>query len=218
MHRSHFHLYTLILFAVVGAALAGLWLQQMKLEKTVQGNQNSSHSLLSATPTPEVGPSVDITALQDSLTRLQTSENDLAQRVQVLEQKKTGATTNGTSANSANFQTQTVYLGSANSSELEWTNTGVQATLNSADYPANSKVTFEAGLSILGGIASARLVNNTTGAVLAATEVSNNSSNTAWVDSANFTLTPGKNIYEVQLRSSSNEVVNLSGARLIIKQ
>src|SRR3972149_10095914 len=55
------------------------------------------------------------------------------------------------------FQPQTIYLGQASTTQRNWTETGQEATINSQDYPSEANAVFEAGLSIVGGEAWARL-------------------------------------------------------------
>lgn len=138
---------------------------------------------------------------------------------------KTPSTTQQTSQPTATIQTSTqqtpreyyVYVGSGNTTSREWTDlTGTTVSIDTNFYNPISSVTFEAALSILGGEAHARLINQTTGAILASTEVYNNTSTSVWKSSPTFSLQPGKNTYLVQLRSSSGERAQLDGARIKI--
>ncbi|MDP4031206.1 MAG: hypothetical protein Q8P47_02870, partial [Candidatus Beckwithbacteria bacterium] len=99
-----------------------------------------------------------------------------------------------------------------------WTETGAQVQLNSANYPAGVNAVFEAGLSIIGGEAWARLKNKTTGAIISVSEVSHNNSAVAWKGSGAFKLHSGNNLYVVEIKSSSGETANLSGSRLQLSQ
>jgi len=159
--------------------------------------------------------------LEEANLFLQASVSSLLSRINQLEQSQTsdpaiGATTTTSTTPTIVFQPQTIYLGSANTIKHEWTNTGTQVSLNTADYPAAVNAVFEAGLSIVGGEAWARLINQTTGAVMSITEVFHNNSNITWKTSPSFKLHSGYNTYEVQLKSTSGETANLSGARLKI--
>lgn len=116
------------------------------------------------------------------------------------------------------FQTQVLYLGSGSTTEREWTETGAQVWLNSASYPSDIHVVFEAGLSIIGGEAWARLKNKTTGAIISASEVFHNNNTITWKGSAAFKLLPGNNLYVVEIKSSSGETANLSGSRVQLTQ
>lgn len=116
------------------------------------------------------------------------------------------------------FQTQVVYLGSGSTTQRDWTESGAQAWLNSASYPEDVQATFEAGLSIIGGEAWARLKNKTTGAIISVSEVFHNNSTVAWKSSGAFKLHPGNNLYVVEIKSSSDEVANLAGSRLQLFQ
>ena len=115
------------------------------------------------------------------------------------------------------FQPQTIYLGQASTTQRNWTETGQEVKINSQDYPSEATAVFEAGLSIVGGEAWARLKNKTTGAIMSVTEVFHNSPTTTWKTSPGFKLHSGNNTYVVELKSSSDETANLAGARIVIK-
>lgn len=159
--------------------------------------------------------SASLIDLQDELRTLQASSAALLARVEALEATKSVTAVNN-SGTSQVFQKQIVHIGSASTTQTDWANTGVEVTLNSADYPSGVNATFEAGLSIVGGEAWARLVNKTTGAIMTITEVSAASSATVWKSSPHFKLYAGTNMYEVQVKSSSGEVANISSARIIL--
>lgn len=110
-----------------------------------------------------------------------------------------------------------VYLGSGSSTKLDWTTIeGTKINLNSANYPNFEQAVFQASLKTMGGEAQARLINITTGGVFYQTEVTHNTSTTTWKSSSPFQLNNGAQEYAVQLRSSSGELAELVGARLII--
>lgn len=157
---------------------------------------------------------------EDLTASLQASLSSLLARVKQLEENSfTNSTSPITSViNSIVFQPQVIFLGSASTQKREWTDAGIEVTLNTADYPANVKAVFEAGLSIIGGEAWARLVNKTTGAVMSITEVSHNKNDTLWKRSPSFKLHSGSYTYKIQLKSTSEEITKLSGARIIISQ
>lgn len=110
---------------------------------------------------------------------------------------------------------QTIFIGSGSSSDTNWRDIDTASIeLNSYNYPSVRRVVFEATLSILGGEAGARLINKTTGEVIYPSAVSHNTSTATTKLSGSFNLESGSNIYIVQLRSSSNEMAVLDGARL----
>ncbi|GIK83564.1 MAG: hypothetical protein BroJett025_01860 [Patescibacteria group bacterium] len=156
-----------------------------------------------------------LTQMQENLDALQASSAALLERIQILEDSEP-TTKIITTSTKQTFQKQIIHIGSASTSNTEWTNTGVEVTLNSADYPSDVNASFEVGLSIIGGEAWARLINKTTGAILSVTEVSAGSSTTTWKTSPQFKLHGGLNMYELQVRSSSSEVANASSARIIL--
>lgn len=112
------------------------------------------------------------------------------------------------------WQPQNIYLGSANTTKNEWSESTVEIQLNTNDYPNGVTAIFEAQLSIISGEVSARLKNKTTGAIMSITEVTHNSNTATWKSSPKFQLHHGNNIYVIELRSSSSELANLSNARL----
>lgn len=116
------------------------------------------------------------------------------------------------------FQTQIIYLGSANTTKTEWSESNIEVRLNSSDYPDAIIATFEAGLSTINGEAWARLKNKTSGAIMSITEIFNNTNSVVWKTSPGFRLHSGDNIYVVELKSSSSEIANLSGARIKISK
>lgn len=149
------------------------------------------------------------------LSTIEASLSALTDRVEKLESKPT--TNSSATSTSTKFQKQIIHLGTASSNNREWQQTGSEVTLNSADYPSGVNAKFQAGLSIIGGEAYARLKNKTSGAVIYVSQVMHNSSVTGWPESSEFKLLPGNVTYVVELRSSSGEMVNLSGARIIIE-
>ena len=191
-----------------------------------QNTQPNSHQIPTEipnqpTPTAE-NPETSVT--KKEITKLEASISALVSRVETLEKKVATASFSQTTSltltapSDIAFQKQVIYLGSASSHERNWTNTGIEVTLNSDDYPSNVTAVFEAGLSIIGGEAWARLLNTTNGAIINVSEITHNNSTTTWKSSPSFQLYQGNNTYRVQLRSSSGEEVNLSGARLVIDQ
>lgn len=116
------------------------------------------------------------------------------------------------------FQPQIIHLGSASSTQTSWTETNIQTQLNSVDYPLTAMAFFEAGLYIVNGEVWVRLKNKTTGAIMSITEIYHNSQTLTWKTSPGFKLHPGNYLYVVEIKSSSGETANLSGARIRITQ
>ena len=157
-----------------------------------------------------------ISGLLKRLEILETGQNVVAPETPTFPSSSPAAS--GQTAAKAVFQTQVLYLGSASTTERDWTETGAQVWLNSANYPAGVNAVFEAGLSIIGGEAWARLKNKTTGAIISASEVFHNNSTVSWKGSGAFKLHSGNNLYVVELKSTSGETANLSGSRLQLSQ
>lgn len=155
----------------------------------------------------------DSTQLAEKISDLEARASALLERIENLE-----GTTSKTSysVSKPTFQKQIIYLGSATTESLSWVDSDAEVTLNSADYPTDVDASFEVGMSIVGGQAWARLVNKTTGAIMAITEISHDHSNTTWKSSPSFKLHSGNNTYVMQVRSSSSERADFSGARIVI--
>lgn len=206
-----------IAWLIIAGTVTFLGYNQLRLEREVKtALQNITPSQQAEIPSPtnndDVAPALislqaSVAALQAQVTQLKNSPG----KTQTVTQTVTSP-----SAPGQTFQTQIIYLGAASTTSNNWTNTGVQITLNSADYPAGVPVMFQAGLSIIGGQAWARLINTTTGAIMDITQVQNGTSVVTWVNSPTFLLASGSNTYTVQMRSTSGEIAQLSGARLVI--
>ena len=159
--------------------------------------------------------------LEQKITELQKNYATLLENQSQLKSPAKNSTTQTTQLNQTqnpSFTNQVIYLGSATTNHRDWTKTGVEVTLNSAEYPQGTQARFEAGLKIIGGEASARLINKTTGAIISITEVSHNTNTTTWKGSTPFKLHSGTNIYAVELRSSSGETAELDGSRIILEK
>lgn len=207
---SRFQLFMIGALVVLTVGLVTLGVYLVNIVQTLATLQKPAFS---TTARPDFNAVIDLAEQQE------TSLSALLARVEDLENTQVQPTPKITpSLMSAAFQKQVIYLGSANSLSREWANSGVEVILDSTDYPANVVAVFEAGLSIVGGEAWARVTNKTTGAVISASEVAHGSNTTTWKSSAAFKLHAGKNIYVVQMRSTSGETANLAGARLVISQ
>jgi len=118
---------------------------------------------------------------------------------------------------SSNAKEYVIYLGSGSTTSREWVEIeGTKTTINSANYSVIKNVEFQASLKIVGGEAQARLKNKTSGAIFHDSEVMHNSSVVTWVSRTGLPLHGGNNEYVVELRSTSGELSQLEGARLII--
>lgn len=159
---------------------------------------------------------IDISIAKKQIEILEASSEALLKRVAELEDEKLTTKYVSVTNNSEAFQKQIIHIGSTSTKENDWSNSGIEVVLNTQDYPSNIDATFEAGIAIIGGEGWARLVNKTTGAVMAISEVHSNTSETTWVSSPKFKLHSGANMYEVQVRSTSGEVATFSGARIIL--
>jgi hypothetical protein len=163
-------------------------------------------------------PSAPPASAASWLSAIQTNLDNLNRRLDKIEGLPTPTPAASAIAKSVPFQKQVLTLGSANTASLSWSPTGLEIAINSADYPASVMAYFEAGLNSVNGIASARITNKTTGAIINLSEVSNNTNTVTWKRSAGFKLHPGNNNYLVELRSSGGEVVYLSSSRIVIEK
>lgn len=216
-------LITLICLAMVGLTISTtmLWFKVARAEqlltKSIQEEatfENSENFLDS--------PSFISDTQQD---QLEASVSALAARLEEVEKNQkaiqsqiaTSASTKQTSL-APTFTKETLYLGSANTTSRDWSETGLEIGINSAHYPAGVNVKLEASLSIIGGEAWVRLKNKSTGAVIALSEISHNTSVSTWKLSPSFALHTGGYTYVLEARSTSGESANISGARLIIER
>jgi len=203
----------------VGVVVVVTWLVLEPANKPPIGVLTPSPVVIN-NPVPDNGTlaalQATISGLLKRLEILETGQNVVAPETPTFPSSSPAAS--GQTAAKAVFQTQVLYLGSASTTERDWTETGAQVWLNSANYPAGVNAVFEAGLSIIGGEAWARLKNKTTGAIISASEVFHNNSTVSWKGSGAFKLHSGNNLYVVELKSTSGETANLSGSRLQLSQ
>lgn len=214
---------------ILGVSSGWLWFEVIQLKTETAALQiRVAEAAASPSPTPVASPRASQTPLPSptapvtSFPQVQNQLDALQTRITALENQPTPAPFSGTSAQTTSTTKtspatkQVIYLGAASTTKRDWNATGLEVTLNSADYPANTPITFEAGLSAVGGEAWARLVNKTTGGILNTTELSNGTSTPTWKSSPVFYLQPGTNTYAVEMKSTSDEVAQLSGSRLQI--
>lgn len=211
--------------------VAGLWtvtyVQYQKLQRLTDQQQATQAQLETAwgvqlVTAPAVSPSV-LPGASGSPSPVLNQVHTLNAQLQALEQRvgqlesvptPTPTTTTVVQPSSNSNREVMIFLGSGTSTDTSWkTIPGASVTINPAEYPGLSSVKFEAALAILGGEASARLVAST-GQIFAQSTVSHNTSTSTWKTSGAFSLFSAPTTYEVQVRSSSGEQVNLSGARL----
>ena len=213
--------FQIILLSIIVIMMGGIVilfvLQSKTSQKLKQLIENSQDNIEYNPNNSNVSDSKVNLIIQDKAT--EASISGLIDRIEKLEQdseKNVAPIIQQVSTTS--FQPQVIYLGSSNTTNRDWEDSGVEVSLNKSDYPSGVKITFQAGLSIIGGEAWARLKNNTTGAVISISEVFHSGSTTTWKSSPEFELHNGNNIYIVELRSTSGETVDLAGARLILSK
>jgi len=211
-----------IMFAILAVGLVGLWYTQTQsitnLKQEISLIKSQSPSSSPSGSLSISSPSAPPASAASWLSTIQSNLDNLTQRLDKIEGLPTPTPVKSVNAKPVPFQKQVLTLGSANTTSLAWSPTGLEITINSADYPTSVMAYFEAGLNCVNGIASARITNKTTGAIISLSEVSNNTNTITWKRSAGFKLHPGNNNYVVELRSSGGEVVYLSSSRIVIEK
>jgi len=225
---SLFHILVTIILIFLTAGSFYLGASQQDTKKSLkqlsqEKNQTSSDSKTADSDSQTTTSDSAFSLLEEPSSSLQASISSLLFRIENLE--KTDQTTPTPApvpvyqgGATPSFQPQTIYMGSASTTNTTWTDSGVEVSLYSGDYPSGVKLYFEAGLSIIGGEAWARVKNKTTGSVINTTAVFHNNNTVTWKYSPAFYLHSGNNVYVIQLKSTSSERANLAGARLKITQ
>jgi hypothetical protein len=108
-----------------------------------------------------------------------------------------------------------LFMGSGSTTNRDWTTLpGTALSVTPLNFGSLREVHFEAGLSIEGGIAEARLIDVTTGAIYYDSHLQHDRDITLWQTSPPLNIPSQTGMYAVQLRSSSGELAKLDGARL----
>lgn len=219
-----FRTFTLVALLILAATIGAMWYLQTqsitKLQAEISRISTQPTSETHNLQTPAATDSTSTSTSGDDAVNIQAALKDLSTRVDFLEGMPTPTAISlakTSAAPSTPFQKQVLSLGSWSSIRQDWAPTGLEITVNSQDYPEAVNASFEAGLNIVNGFASARLTNKTTGAIINLTEISNNSNTVTYKSSPSFKLHPGNNTYVVELRSSSGEVAYLSSSRIVIE-
>jgi hypothetical protein len=171
-------------------------------------------SPLPITPAPPIDQTTTTSAsLSAGLSQLQTQLSSLQNTVTSL-QKQTGAKTTSTTIVKGSTEA-VLFMGSGSTTSLDWiTLPSTTLLVAPQNYGLLRDVRFEAGLSIEGGIAEARLIDATTGAVFYDSTLRYGQNTTLWQTSSSLHIPSQPGTYAVQLRSSSGELAKLDGARL----
>ena len=217
------HLVHLLLGLVVTGLLIAvylLWNQQSQLEQSIADLKTASTTNTTAN---EVATNIlteeeNLSLLQASMSALSSTVNHLDEQLTDLSKQIANRSSSNNSSLFPSFTKETLYLGSASTSNREWSETGLELGINSAHYPAGVTVKLEASLSIIGGEAWVRLKNKSTGAVISLSEIFHNTNVATWKLSPSFALHSGGYTYVLEARSTSGETANISGARLIIEK
>lgn len=216
----------LVTLGLVGVCF-GLWSTTTELKQTIAELQSQIIRPTPVAPTTQptdagtnelvsvFSNQVDADQLEASVSALSKSVASLSAEVAAL---KAQSGTKLTTVPATTFSKETIYLGSTSTTSRDWIETPLEVGINSATYPAGVTAKLEAGTSIIGGEVWVRLKNKSTGAVIAASELSNNSSTVTWKTSSGFQLFPGGYTYVLEMKSSSGETANVAGARIIIEK
>jgi len=209
---------TTLLFGVLIVNIIGLWTVYLISKPLstptlplVAIQEESTDSLLPVEPELVATKANEIADLKEQLNEISGAIATLAA------EPKTITKTITQTVSSSNAKEYVIYLGSGSTTSREWVEIeGTKTTINSANYSVIKNVEFQASLKIVGGEAQARLKNKTSGAIFHDSEVMHNSSVVTWVSRTGLPLHGGNNEYVVELRSTSGELSQLEGARLII--
>lgn len=107
------------------------------------------------------------------------------------------------------------YGGSATTLDYSTIN-DYQISLDPADYSGYTGVSLELSLRVFqgNGTAYARLINTTDNQAIYQSEVSTQNQNYIWLYSPQFTLSAGKKIYKLQLKTITGYEADIQNARL----
>ena len=191
-----------------------------KLEQEVNTLVNDVN--LISSPSAAINPAdSNVSPIGDQLTTLNGTINELNTRVTRLEQGS-GASTASGSVQAVNSSKLPLYipLGSTDPINSEsWLSIDSMAvSLNPADYPGYTSIELEVGLRLNAGtgIANVRLFNSTTQTAITASNVSTTSTSFSVLESSEFNLSSGTNLYTVQLLSTLGDTMFVQNARLKI--
>lgn len=112
-----------------------------------------------------------------------------------------------------------ITFGGGSTTSREWTDMiGLEAYIDSSQYGSIKEVVFEAGINIPNGNQKAlvRLFNVTDGHMVWNSEVSLEGGKPGLVISAPLTLSPGKKLYRVQIKTTVGDVAILTQSRIKI--
>lgn len=224
-----------IAFVIIAINILGLWtitfLQQRRLSEFMDQQVKVISPVIYSTDGKTVIQSADTSSISGQLETLYKKSDDLQTQidtqgeniaalqkdVNALQKSTTTSSSVAPSTTTSGVKEYSLFIGSGSSSSLQWQDIDSAVIIvNSDNYPNISEVKFEVALSILGGNAYARLVNQANGQVIANSEVSHNTSTSTWKASSPISLNSGTTTYIVQLRSSSGEKVSMNGARIRI--
>lgn len=182
--------------------------------------ENSPGKILSDDSISKDDETLSENGLDHRISDIESVQGDLVYRVEDLESSVSALAainkknTTRTTTSKSTQRESIIYLGEGSAVNLDWQDVkATTITVNTANYPNITAVYFEAGLAIGNGNMEARLIDKETLAIFG--QLEGNTPNPTW-KSTKVNLTPGSRTYMVQIRSSSGERIELSGARLRI--
>lgn len=172
----------------------------------VQSNVTISPiATVSTNPTAMSTISATLTTLRSQIDTLQSTVTALQKAGSI---KKTSPEVVGSTE-------AVLFMGSGSTTNRDWvTLPSTTLTITPQNFGTLRDVRFEAGLSIEGGIAQARLIDATTGSIFYDSALQHDRNATLWQTSPSLNISLQTGTYAVQLRSSSGELAKLDGARI----
>ena len=111
-----------------------------------------------------------------------------------------------------------ITLGSGSTASQDWTDTAAQAYIDTGQYKIKAAY-FEASLRANSGQVWARLINKNENNYVAGSEITHNTPTSTLIRSGKINLPVGNKLYGVQLKSETQQQVNVENAkvRLIVE-
>lgn len=210
---------------IVLVNIAGLWvtvyLQQQHL-RLVDNDQQIIAQMLQKSGNTSLDPRLSsVETKQQQLIKdvgkLDDRVDELSNSQPVVSQSSGNTGVGGGNLQSSQQQTEyTLYIGSGSTNKRDWTTIDAASiTIDTHNYQNIKAVYFESGLSVIGGEVYARLINTGSDLPNYSSALKHNNQTATW-KTAQINLDDGNHTYAVQLRTSSGETAQLTGARIRI--
>lgn len=138
---------------------------------------------------------------------------------QVIKEIETKTVEASTASAAGDVKEYSIHIGSGSTKSDSWEDIGgLNAYINTDNYPQIQSVVFEASLRIptANGTVYARIYNKTDSAPIYSSEVSTNSDNSTFLQSKSFSLASGNKLYIVQMKTTMKYESLLDIARIKI--